>query len=87
MPEFNIIWSERAISRLNELPKTIRIAVYKKVGMLKEDPYRKEVKRLRGLPYFRLRVGDYRVIFNIDKNVFQILVITVGHRKNIYKQL
>ena len=84
---FRIIWSDRAIAKLNELPKTIRIAVYKNVDKLKENPYRKGVKKLRGLPYLRLRVGDYRVIFNIDKDVFQILVITVGHRKNIYKRL
>ena len=87
MHEFKIIWSNRAISKLNKLPKTIRIAVYKSVDKLKENPYRKEVKRLRGLPYYRLRVGDYKVIFDINKKIFRILVITVGPRKNIYDQL
>jgi mRNA interferase RelE/StbE len=87
MPEYKIIWSNRAISQLNKLPKTIRIAVYKNVDKLKENPFRKEVKRLRGLPYFRLRIGDYRIIFNVKKNIFQILVVKVGHRKNIYEKL
>ena len=87
MSNYRIIWSTKSISQLNKLPKSIRIAVYKNVDKLKEKPYKKEVKKLRGLPYFRLRVGDYRVIFNIDKNIFEVLVILVGHRKNIYKNL
>lgn len=87
MPEYEIIWSNKSISQLNKLPKTIRIAVHKAVGTLKEKPYQKGVKKLRGLPYYRLRVGDYRIIFDINNKVFRILVILVGHRKKIYKSL
>lgn len=87
MPEYEIIWSNRAISQMNKLPKTIRIAIYKSVGKLKANPFRKEVKRLRGLPHFRLRVGDYRVIFDIENDVFRILIVKVGHRKKIYEKL
>ena len=87
MPEYELIWSNLAISQMNKLPKTIRLAIYKSVGKLKTNPFRKEVKRLRGLPHFRLRVGDYQVIFNIENNVFRVLIVKVGHRKNIYEKL
>ena len=87
MPEYEIVWSNKSISQLNKLPKTIRIAVHKAVGKLKDNPYQKGVKKLRGLPYYRLRVGDYRIIFDINNKVFRILVILVGHRKKIYKSL
>tara|TARA_Y100000310_G_C20696429_1_gene826063 strand:- start:1909 stop:2160 length:252 start_codon:yes stop_codon:yes gene_type:complete len=43
------------------------------------------VKKLVASPYFRLRVGDYRVILDIKGDKLLIIVIEIGHRKNIYK--
>ncbi|MFT4310138.1 MAG: type II toxin-antitoxin system RelE family toxin [Candidatus Woesearchaeota archaeon] len=43
------------------------------------------VKKLVSSPYFRLRVGDYRVILDIKVGKLLIIVIEIGHRKNIYK--
>ena len=43
------------------------------------------VKKLIGDPGYRLRIGDYRVIMDIDKGNLLILVIKIGHRKSIYK--
>jgi mRNA interferase RelE/StbE len=43
------------------------------------------VKKLVGDSGYRLRVGDYRVILDIQKSELIILVIKIGHRKNIYK--
>ena len=51
---------------------------------LSENPFSKDIKRLKGSNDFRLRVGDYRVIFSIEKETIQIL--KVGHRKNIYER-
>jgi len=54
--------------------------------LLKEfagNPSSKEIKRLKGQEYFRLRAGDYRIIFLFEKQIIKILKI--GHRKNIYK--
>ncbi|MDD5086545.1 MAG: type II toxin-antitoxin system RelE/ParE family toxin, partial [Candidatus Nanoarchaeia archaeon] len=48
-------------------------------------PY-SHIKKLVGSNYFRLRVGDYRVILDIIENKLIIHVIEVGHRKNIYKR-
>ena len=43
------------------------------------------VERLVGSPYYRLRVGDYRVIMDIQQDKLIIFVIELGHRRNIYK--
>ena len=43
------------------------------------------VKKLISSPYFRLRVGDYRVILDIKAGKLLIIVVDIGHRKNIYK--
>lgn len=79
---YNIEWKEHALRDLEKLESSIARRILKKVGELSENLFSKDIKKLKGSDDFRLRVGDYRVIFSIDKNTIQIL--KVGHRKNIY---
>ncbi len=82
---FKIIWSESAARELRRLDRSVARQIFEKVDKLKEDPYR-NVRKLVGLPYFRLRVGDYRIILDIQKDIMRVLVIKVGHRKRIYEK-
>ncbi len=84
--KFQIIWSESAAKELKKLNRTVANRIYKKVSQLGENPYHFDVIKMVGDPYFRLRVGDYRVIFNIQNDMLRILVLKVGHRKNVYKK-
>lgn len=79
---FKIVWDEKIFDSLNKFESTISRRIYKKVEELSDNPFSKDIKRLKGSNDFRLRVGDYRVIFSIEQNIIQIL--KVGHRKNIY---
>ncbi len=81
---FEIIWSEGAVRELKRLDRVVAKRIFEKVGELRENPYR-NVKKLAGFPYFRLRVWDYRVILDIRKDVLRVLVLKVGHRKRVYK--
>jgi len=81
---FEIIWDEKAYNELEKLEKIIARRIFKKVSELIEDPYSKDIIKLKGEEGFRLRIGDYRVIFVIDKG--RILILKVGHRKNIYER-
>jgi mRNA interferase RelE/StbE len=84
--KFQIIWSESAAKELKKLDRTVASRIYKKVSLLGENPYHFDVIKTVGDPYFRLRVGDYRVIFDIQNDMLRILVLKVGHRKNVYKK-
>ena len=79
---FKIIWDEKAYDSLNKLEPVISRRILKKVDGLSENPFSKDIKKLKGNGDFRLRVGDYRIIFSIEKDTIQIL--KVGHRKNVY---
>jgi mRNA interferase RelE/StbE len=81
---FQIIWSNSAAKELKKLDRTVSKRIFKKVSQLSENPYNFDVIKMVGDPFFRLRVGDYRVIFDIQNDLLRILVIKVGHRKNIY---
>ena len=79
---FKIIWDEKAHDSLNKLEPIISRRILKKVDELSENPFSKDIKKLKGCDDFRLRVGDYRIILSIEQDTIQIL--KVGHRKNIY---
>ncbi|MFH1358409.1 MAG: type II toxin-antitoxin system RelE/ParE family toxin [archaeon] len=81
---YDIEWKEHAVQDIEKLENSIVRRIIKKVDELSENPFSKDIKRLKGSNDFRLRVGDYRVIFSIEINKIQIL--KVGHRKNIYKR-
>ncbi len=80
---FNIQWTERALKDAEKLETNIILRISQKVDELKEDPFSKDVKRLKGETSFRLRVGDYRVIFDIERTT--IFILKVGHRNHIYE--
>lgn len=80
---FKVIWSDSASRQLKKLDRTIARRIFEKVGDLGEDPLR-SVQKLVNSPYYRLRVGDYRVILDIDRGLLRILVLKVGHRESIY---
>ena len=80
---FEIIWSDSAAGQLKNLDRTVARRIFNKVGELHDTPHR-FVRKLANSPYYRLRVGDYRVILDIQETVLRILVLKVGHRKSIY---
>lgn len=55
------------------------------IAGLADDPRPHGYKKLKGEDAYRIRVGDYRVIYEIDDEVILITVVSVGHRKDIYK--
>ena len=81
---FEIIWSDLASEQLAKMDRPIAKRIFGAVSKLAENPYR-WVNRIVNSPYYRLRVGDYRVIIDIQRAVLRVIVIKLGHRKNIYK--
>ena len=80
---FNIEWKENAIKELARLERNLSSRIYKKVISLKENFNSADIKRLQNSDLFRLRIGDYRVLFEIEKDT--IIILKVSNRKNIYK--
>jgi mRNA interferase RelE/StbE len=80
---FEIVWSDSAARQLKKLDRSVARRIFDKVGQLAENPHR-FVQKLVNSPYYRLRVGDYRVILDIKANLLRILVLKVGHRESVY---
>ena len=78
---FKVIWSPKAKKRLNKLEEKTIISIIKKVEEIKTNPIR-YLDRLKKINSFKLRVGNYRVIIDIDYNKSELNVLTLGHRKD-----
>jgi len=83
---YEIIISDKALKQLEKLEKSIQERIFKVLERIRIRP-EAHVTKLIGDAGYKLRVGDYRVILDIDENKLRILIIKVGHRKNIYKNL
>jgi len=81
---FEIEFSKSSEKQLLKLEKDIQKRIVSTLDRIRIRPY-PHVKKLVGNPYFRLRVGEYRVILDIQQNKLIIFVVEIGHRKNIYK--
>lgn len=68
---------------LKKLEKKDTEIILNKVYSIRENPFR-HLKRLQGEKLWRLRIGDYRAIVDVIVSMNKIIVVRIGHRKNIY---
>lgn len=85
MPIYKIELSRSAVKSLKKLPKHTSARIFAKIKLLATDPRPMDTKKLVGLPSFRIRVGDYRVIYSIDDEIVTVLVVKVAHRREVYR--
>ncbi|MFA5797252.1 MAG: type II toxin-antitoxin system RelE/ParE family toxin [Candidatus Woesearchaeota archaeon] len=81
---YEIIFDTVAIDYVNTFEVHLRRRIYEKVLSTATNPFRYFI-RLEGRADYKLRVGHYRVIADIDQSMKRISVTLIGHRRNVYK--
>ena len=83
MKIYEVIFEKRALRELAKLDVEARKRIWNKLQDCKLNSFRFFIKFIetRG---FKLRIGDWRVIADIDRNVRKIIILKVGYRKNVY---
>ncbi len=80
---FGVSWDKEAIRNLNKFDVFVRKRIVNRIELFAENGSFHEAKKIQGYDrVYRLRVGDYRVVFRVDGNF--IVILNIGHRKNIY---
>lgn len=84
---FRIEYSRDALKALLRMPSNMARLVRIKIEQLAADPFapNNNVRRLKGMDAFRLRVGDWRVVYEIDRRVIVIFVIRIGPRSSVHE--
>jgi mRNA interferase RelE/StbE len=84
-PEYTVLILPSAQKQLNKLPNAIATRIEDKMMDLGEDPRPPGCKKLKGREAYRIRIGDYRVIYEINDGRLIVTVITIGHRREVYE--
>jgi len=82
---YQVILPKSVQKELNRLPDDTAGRILDALSELKEQPRPPGCKKLRGESAWRIRIGDYRVIYEIHDKVLQIIIVTVGHRRDVYR--
>ena len=86
MSEYQIELKPSARRSLAKLPKSIQKRIGQKIDSLASDPLPSGAKKLIGSKNtYRVRVGNYRILYDLYQDKLLILVVGVGHRRNIYR--
>lgn len=85
---YSVRYDRNAVKELRKLDKHIARRVVAAIDALADNPRPAGCRTLVGYPHLmRIRVGDYRVIYTVQKSELVILVLRVAHRREVYRAL
>lgn len=84
---WSVTYTADAIRALTGMDPAIAKRIRAKILALAQDPVapNNNVKKLTGIEGYRLRVGDWRVVYSLKRHILTVVVIRVGHRSEVYK--
>ena len=87
MANYKIYFRKSAAKELRNLANPIVQKVIKRIEALAIDPRPLGCEKLTGQEFYRVRQGNYRIIYSVQDNELTVWVVKVSHRKDIYKRL
>ncbi len=81
---YQILLHPKADGALKKLEKKTHVTVKKKIRELMDSPEKGE--RLLGTTFWKLRAGNYRIIYEIETKPDRVLILYIGHRKHVYDE-
>jgi len=82
---YSIEFLNSAAKEFRKLNIEIKRSMIDPIDALRNNPYSHKTKKLRNTDLYRIRVGDYRIIYQIDDDEKTVLITKIGHRREVYK--
>ena len=70
---------------MDKLPTPVHMRISRRILSLEDNPRPRGAKKLSGREEYRLRVGDYRVLYTIDDDGCMVTIFAVGHQREVYR--
>jgi len=83
---YKIAFSPRADRQFRDLPQKVQARLKPRIDALTNNPRPRGVEKLQGEDnFYRIRIGDYRIIYQVQDKILLILVVKIGHRRDVYR--
>ena len=87
MTSYRIEWKRSAVKELKQIDKPIIPRIIEAVEQLAANPYPVGSKKIRGAEHtFRIRKGEYRIVYRVYSGKLIVEIVKVGHRKRVYEK-
>lgn len=86
MASYNLEIKRSAARELGQVPPKDRRRIVTRIQSLAQDPRPPGAEKLSGQERYRLRQGDYRILYEIEDDVLRVIVVKIGHRRDVYRR-
>lgn len=83
--KYTVEITSSAQRQFKKLPESLQTQLITKILSLEENPRPVGIKKLQAFDYYRIRIGDYRVVYSINDKAHRVKILDLGHRKEIYR--
>jgi mRNA interferase RelE/StbE len=85
MESFEVIFKQSVAKDLRQIPKKDVARILKRIEALRTEPRPPGVEKLSGQEKYRIRQGVYRILYEIRNNELIVVVVKIGHRRDVYR--
>jgi len=85
MGKYKVRFKRSAVKELESIPKIDTQRIVQRIKNLENEPRPAESRKLSSYDLFRVRQGDYRIVYFVDDKKLELQIFKIGHRKEIYK--
>jgi mRNA interferase RelE/StbE len=82
---YNLEIKRSAAKELGQLPPKDRGRIVARIQLLAQDPRPQGAEKLSGQERYRIRQGDYRILYEIEDDILRVMVVKIGHRRDVYR--
>jgi len=85
MGRYRLEIKKSAVKEIERLPRKDMKAVLERIESLSDNPRPHDCKKLSAQEKYRVRCGNYRILYSIEDDILIVFVVKVGHRKDVYR--
>ena len=84
MASYRLVFKQSVVKDLRKIPNKDVQRILQRIDGLADDPRPVGVEKLTGDEKYRIRQGNYRILYAIDDDVITVTIVKVGHRRDVY---